>query len=112
MAKELSEEQILRIMQGIKIPPQPQILVDLQMEQVMPGPDMGRIANLIRQDVGRSRTVLWVPNSPFHGARNRMTSGQRAVCLIGLESVVHIINGLSIASQMRDETIVNMNRFW
>lgn len=112
MAKELSEEQILRIMQGIKIPPQPQILVDLQMEQVMPDPDMGRIAKLISQDVGLSGTVLKVVNSPFYGLRNRITSVQQAVCLIGLDSVVNIINGLSIKSQMSDETIVNMNRFW
>lgn len=112
MAKELSEEQILRIMQGIKIPPQPQILVDLQMEQVMPDPDMGRIAKLISQDVGLSGTVLKVVNSPFYGLKNRITSVQQAVCLIGLDSVVNIINGLSIKSQMSDETIVNMNRFW
>lgn len=112
MAKELSEEQILRIMQGIKIPPQPQILVDLQMEQVMPDPDMGRIAKLISQDVGLSGTVLKVVNSPFYGLKNRITSVHQAVCLIGLDSVVNIINGLSIKSQMSDETIVNMNRFW
>lgn len=102
MVKELSEEQILRIMQGIKIPPQPQILVDLQMEQVMPDPDMGRIAKLISQDVGLSGTVLKVVNSPFYGLKNRITSVHQAVCLIGLDSVVNIINGLSIKSQMSD----------
>ncbi len=112
MAQELSEEQIQRIMQGIKIPPQPQILVDLQMEQVMPDPDLGRIAKLISQDVGLAGTVLKVVNSPFYGLKNRITSVQQAVSLIGLNSVVNIINGLSIKSQMSDETIVNMNRFW
>lgn len=112
MQKQLSEEQIQQIMQGIKIPPQPQILVDLQMEQLMPNPDLDQIAKLISQDVGLAGTVLKVVNSPFFGLKNRITSVQQAVNLIGLNSVVNIINGLSIKSQMSDETIVNMNRFW
>ena len=112
MPQELSEEQINRILQGIKIPPQPQILVDLQMEQVMPDPDLIRISRLISQDVGLAGTILKVVNSPFYGLKNRITSVQQAVSLMGLNSVVNIINGLSIKSQMSDETIVNMNRFW
>ena len=99
-------------MQGIKIPPQPQILVDLQMEQVMPDPDLDQIAKLISQYVGLAGTVLKVVNSPFYGLSNRITSVKQAVNLIGLNSVINIINGLSIKSQMSDETIVNMNRFW
>lgn len=112
MSSELSEEQIASILQGIKIPPQPQILVDLQIEQLMPNPDLGSIAKLIRQDVGLAGTILKVVNSPFYGLSNRITSVEQAVSLIGLSSVINIINGLSIKSQMSDETIVNMNRFW
>lgn len=112
MPPELTEDQILTIMQGIKIPPQPQILVDLQIEQIMPAPDLKQIAHLISQDVGLSGTVLKVVNSDFYGLSNRITSIQQAVSLIGLKSVVNIINGLSIKSQMSDQTIVNMNRFW
>lgn len=112
MHPELSQEQILHIMQGIKIPPQPQILVDLQMEQLMPNPDLREISRLISQDVGLAGTVLKVVNSAFFGLSNRITSVQQAVRLIGLNSIVNIINGLSIKSLMPDETIVDMNRFW
>jgi len=112
MAQELSEDQIKHILQGIRIPPQPQILVDLQMEQLMPDPDIQAISRLIRQDVGLAGTILKVVNSPFYGLRNRITSVDQAVNLIGLNGVINIINGVSIKSQMSDETIVNMNRFW
>ena len=112
MSQELNEEQIKQILQGIRIPPQPQILVDLQMEQLMPDPDMGAISKLISQDVGLTGTILKVVNSPFYGLSNRITSVDQAVNLIGLNSVINIINGVSIKSQMSDETIVNMNRFW
>ena len=65
MGTELTDDQIKHILQGIKIPPQPQILVDLQMEQVMPDPDLRQIARLISQDVGLSGTMLKFVNSPF-----------------------------------------------
>ncbi len=112
MSQELTSEQIQTILQGIRIPPQPQILVDLQMEQIMPDPDLNQISRLISQDVGLAGTILKVVNSPFYGLRNRITSVHQAVTLIGLNSVINIINGLSIKSQMSDETIINMNRFW
>lgn len=112
MGKDLNEEQIQRILQGIRIPPQPQILVDLQMEQVMPDPDINRIARLIQQDVGLSGTIIKVVNSSFYGLKNHISSINQAVNLIGMSSVINIINGLSIKSQMSDETIVSMNRFW
>ena len=109
---ELSEEQIQKILQGISIPPQPQIMVDLQMEQVMPDPDINLIAKLISQDVGLAGTVLKVVNSPFYGLSNEITSIQQAVGILGMSSVVNIVNGISIKSSMSDETIKALTRFW
>jgi HD-like signal output (HDOD) protein len=109
---ELTEEQIKNILQGIKIPPQPQILVDLQMEQVMPDPDIKQIARLISQDVGLSGTMLKFVNSRFFGLTNKITSIEQAVSLLGLNSVINILNGLSIKGEMSDEAIVSMTRFW
>ncbi len=49
---QLTEEQIRQALQGISIPPQPQIMVDLQLEQLMPSPDLKVISRLIGQDPG------------------------------------------------------------
>lgn len=112
MAQALTQEQISNVLHGIKIPPQPQILVDLQIEQIMPDPDLNSIASLISRDVGLAGTILKVVNSPFYGLSNKITSVNQAVSLIGLDSVINIVNGVSIKSEMSDETIVHMNRFW
>jgi HD-like signal output (HDOD) protein len=112
MAEALTKEQIANVLLGIKIPPQPQILVDLQIEQIMPDPDLNSIAALISRDVGLAGTILKVVNSPFYGLSNKITSVNQAVSLIGLDSVINIINGVSIKSEMSDETIIHMNRFW
>lgn len=112
MPTELSEEQIAKILQGISVPPQPQILVDLQMEQIMPDPDIGRIADLISKDVGLAGTMLKFVNSPFYGLGNKITSITQAVSLLGINTVVNILNGLAIKGEMSDENIVALTGFW
>ncbi|QHF05697.1 HDOD domain-containing protein [Pseudomonas asturiensis] len=112
MSPELTSEQIQQALQGISVPPQPQIMVDLQMEQYMPDPDLGVIARLISQDPGLSGALLKIVNSPHYGLSNKIASIQKAVNLLGSRTVINLINAQSIKGQMTDETIVTLNRFW
>lgn len=112
MSQELSAEQIQQALQGISVPPQPQIMVDLQMEQYMPDPDLDVIARLIAQDPGLSGALLKLVNSPHYGLSNKIASIQKAVNLLGSRSVINLINAQSIRGEMSDETIVTLNRFW
>ncbi len=112
MPQELSAEYIQQVLQGISVPPQPQIMVDLQMEQVMPKPDLRAIAKLIGQDPGLSGALLKLVNSPFFGLANRIASIQQAVNLLGCNSVINLINAQSIRGELTDEAIVTLNRFW
>ena len=112
MSQELSAEYIQQVLQGISVPPQPQIMVDLQMEQVMPSPDLRAIAKLISQDPGLSGALLKVVNSPFFGLANRIASIQQAVNLLGCNTVINLINAQSIRGELTDEAIVTLNPFW
>lgn len=112
MSQELSSEQIQQALQGISVPPQPQIMVDLQMEQYMPDPDLEMIAKLISQDPGLSGALLKLVNSAHFGLTNKIASIQRAVNLLGSRSIINLINAQSIKGEMSDETIVTLNRFW
>ncbi len=112
MSIELTDEQIRSVLQGISVPPQPQIMVDLQMEQVMPDPDLRAIARLISQDPGLSGALLKTVNSPFFGLANRIASIQQAVNLLGCRSVINLINAQSIRGELTDAAIVTLNRFW
>ena len=112
MPPELSSEQISQTLQGISVPPQPQIMVDLQMEQYMPDPDLEVIARLIAQDPGLSGALMKIVNSPHYGLSNKIASIQRAVTLLGSRTVINLINAQSIKGEMCDETIVTLNRFW
>lgn len=112
MSVELTSEQIRNLLQGITIPPQPQIMVDLQMEQLNPRCSMEHIAKLISQDVGLAGSMLKTVNSPIFGLKNKIASIEQAINLLGIGSVVNIINALSIRGSLTDEAIVALGRFW
>ncbi len=112
MTTELTAEQISQIMHGIAIPPQPQVMVDLQMEQMAPNCNFEEIARLISQDVGLSGSILKTVNSPFFKHANTITSITQAVSLLGVNSVVNLVNALSIKGALSDDDIIAMGRFW
>ena len=112
MSNELTDEQIQSILQGISIPPQPQVMVDLQMEQLQPDCDLQNIAKLIRQDVGLSGSILKTVNSPFFKLSNNISSIEQAVSLLGVNTVVNLVNAHSIKGALSDEDIIALGRFW
>lgn len=112
MSNELTQEQIQSILQGISIPPQPQVMVDLQMEQLQPNCDLNNIARLIRQDVGLSGSILKIVNSPFFNLSNNITSIEQAVSLLGVNTVVNLVNAHSIRGALSDDDIVALGKFW
>lgn len=112
MSADLTTEQIQHIMQGIAIPPQPQVMVDLQMEQMSPDCSVASIAKLISQDVGLSGSIIKTVNSPLFKQRNQITSIMQAVNILGVNSVVNLVNALSIKGALSDDDIIAMGRFW
>lgn len=110
--KNLSEKEISEALQGISIPPQPQVMVDLQMEQSQSDISIQRISELISGDVGLSGSILKIINSPFYGLSNKITSIQQACNLLGINSVINIVNALSIRGELSDENIIQLNQFW
>lgn len=112
MPTDLSPEQLQTVLQGIAIPPQPQILVDLQMEQLSFNCSINEIAKLISQDVGLSGSILKTVNSPFFNHSNTITSITQAVNLLGVDTVVNLVNGLSIKGALSDDDIIALGRFW
>ena len=112
MGHELTPEQIKHILQGIAIPPQPQVMVDLQMEQCSPTCSAESIAALISQDVGLSGAILKTVNSPYFKLTNKITSITQAVSLLGISSVVNLVNAQSIKGALSDEEIIALGSFW
>ena len=109
---DISTEELDQLLKGIKIPPQPQVLVDIQMETAMPDCSLDTIARLISKDVGLSGWVLKAVNSSYFGLRSKITSIAQAINLLGINSVINIVNALSISEALSSETVTALSGFW
>ncbi|NNM52273.1 MAG: HDOD domain-containing protein [Pseudomonadales bacterium] len=107
-----SKEDIHDALRGITIPAQPQILVDIQIEQANPQPDLRYIANLISRDPGLAGSILKVVNSPFFGMSKTITDINHAAEMLGMTMLVNILTGISIKGSMSDGDIVALGNFW
>ena len=112
MTRSINLDPVDHILSGISVPPQPQILVDLYMEQSMPNPDFSRITDLIARDPSLSAGVLKLVNSDFYGLSNDIASIEKAAHLLGLDQLVNIVNGLALRHHLNDDQIAPMNVFW
>ena len=106
------EDQIDKILRGISIPPQPQIMVDLALAQLEPDCSINSIADLIRQDVGLSGMIMKAINSPFFKRQSEVTSINHAISLLGMETVTNIVNSLSIKGALSNDDITQLTQFW
>lgn len=112
MPQKIDEHNVDNLLQGISIPAQPQILVDIQMETAMPGFSLTDIAKLIAKDVGLSGSILKIVNSPYFGLSNQITSIQQAINLLGMDSVINIIHSVEIRNTMSDDSVIALTEFW
>jgi HD-like signal output (HDOD) protein len=112
ISKKITEEASQNILKGINIPPQPKIIIDLQKEIASPNTNMSKISAIISKDIGLSGSVLKVVNSPFFGLRNKITSIQQSLSLLGMANVVNIVNSMSLRNSMSNQSIGDMNKIW
>jgi HD-like signal output (HDOD) protein len=106
---ELTDEQLETLLKGFSIPPQPRLLLDVQVVY----PDLDKMGALIARDPGVSAGILKTVNSALFGLRNPVSSVKQAVTLLGLETVVNIINAsLLKASYSGMIDFKRMDLFW
>ena len=106
------DDQINEILRGISIPPQPQIMVDLALAQLVADCSIIALADLIRLDVGLSGMIMKAINSPFFKRRSEVTSINHAISLLGMETVTNIVNSLSIKGALSNDDITQLTQFW
>ena len=105
-------QQLEKLLHGIRIPPQPEILVEIDKELRQVEPDLPRVARLIHSDVSLSAGVLKVVNSVQFGLRRRVESVHQAVTLLGLDSLRNMLSAVVLKRSMEACGLPSMPRYW
>jgi len=95
-------------LEGIIIPPQPKILMELKSC----GGKIDKIIELIEEDAGISAGVIKTINSPLYALRARVNSISKAVQLLGLDSILSIVNALALRASISNDMQTQMEEFW
>lgn len=112
MTQNADAEKIAQLLQGLQIPPRPEVMVAVQQEQQQASPDIRRIADLISQDVSISGAVLKTVNSPLFGLSRKVTSINQAAVLLGFKYVSSIVSSVSVRSAIKNAGQLNIELFW
>lgn len=94
----------------VKIPPRPEVLIAVMEESNKEDPDFDRISKALSSDVSLSAAILQVVNSPFFGLRNRISSIQQAMALLGLQKVSSVVRVVSLRNSVSNN--LELGRFW
>lgn len=76
---------------------------------------MGDIGSVIQNDVSLSMKVLKIANSPFYALRHRVGTVERALIVLGMEEVVHLVMAVSVFQAFPDlpgQATLDREQFW
>jgi HD-like signal output (HDOD) protein len=94
---------------AVKIPPRPEVLIEISSEINKPSPDIDRITAAIKKDVTLYGAILRLVNSPLLGG-NGVKTIDRALMLLGLKRIAQIAQVVALQNQLGSK--LSINRFW
>jgi len=111
----LSDPQLLRMITGIKTLPSVPLLYnklvkELQSEDV----SAQAVGNIIAQDTAMTAKILQLVNSAFFGLSDNVSSPQRAVTILGLNTIKALVLGIQVFSefQARRALPISVDSIW
>lgn len=106
---EINEEEAELALKGINIPPHPYILQDIAEVY----PDIGKISSIIIKDPSVAGALIKVINSAAFSMPREIESVQEAVTLLGLDSVLNVVNAALLKNSFQDTLDMDaLQAFW
>jgi HD-like signal output (HDOD) protein/ActR/RegA family two-component response regulator len=97
---KLSDPQLLRIITGIKtLPSVPRLYNQLREQLQADTISSQAVANIIAQDAAMTAKILQLVNSAFFGLSENINSPQKAVTILGLNTIKSLVLGIQVFSE-------------
>ena len=111
-SRELSSDDIQKVMATIDIPSCPATVVEAMKEAQKDEPDLTRLAEILGNDAGMSAAALKLANSPLFGSSSRISSVRKAVERMGTQSVVCVVVASALRASITGLPAVWIEQFW
>ncbi|MBI1173661.1 MAG: HDOD domain-containing protein [Sideroxydans sp.] len=107
----LDDNDIQKMLAGVKIPPCPALLLEVMKEAKRPDAAIERIAQPIKRDAGMAAALLKLANSPLYARGARITSVNQALSVLGMKVTVNLLNNVALIQSMANDP-PSFEKFW
>jgi len=96
---------------GIKLPPQPSVLLELQKKFASDDYTMKQLANVISADPGITAMLFKAARSPVFGGR-KLDRIEQVLMMIGVKQTYNLVQAVSLSTSLSDSTRKAFEVFW
>lgn len=111
MNTELTSDAAVQALNGIHIPPCPDVLMAIMSKVNNPNSELADIAHSIQQDAGVVAPLLKLVNSPFLGLGGKVTSVYQAISVLGLRGTISLLQNV-VLRQSLGGNLPKFEKFW
>lgn len=111
---KIDEEKALTelVSRGIRIPPQPRVLIELH-ELLMSGDyDVRALSRIIARDPGIVAMLFKAVRSPVFGRGKNLESLDKVLMVIGVQQTFNLVQAIALSSSISDNTRQAFDSFW
>lgn len=111
-SKELSHEELQKVIASIDIPTCPASVTEAMTEAQKDEPDLNSLSKIIANDPGMSAAALKLANSPLYRSSGPVTSLRKAVDRLGTKNVVCVVVAAALRSSISGLPSAWLEEFW
>ena len=100
------------VSKGVKIPPQPRVLLDLRKVLVKDDYDVRQLARIISGDPGITAMLFKVARSPVFGRGKKFDALEQVVMVVGVKQTFNLVQAMALSSTISDKTRKAFDIFW
>jgi HD-like signal output (HDOD) protein len=100
------------VAKGIKIPPQPKVLLELQRMLSSDNYDVRSLARVIADDPGISAMLFKAARSPVFSRGKKFESLEQVVMVVGVKQTFNLVQAMALATSVSDSKRKAFDIFW
>ncbi|HEX8964602.1 MAG TPA: HDOD domain-containing protein [Rhodocyclaceae bacterium] len=100
------------VAKGIKIPPQPKVLLDLRNALAKDDYDVRTLARIISTDPGITAMLFKAARSPMFSRGKKFTALDQVIQVVGVKQTFNLVQAMALTTTMSDGTRKSFEIFW
>ena len=110
----IDTEQAMKdlVAKGIKIPPQPKVLLDLNSKLASENFDVRSLAQIIAADPGITAMLFKAARSPLFGYGKSFETLDQVIMVVGVNQTFNLVQAMALRSSVSDKSSKIFDLFW